>query len=161
MKPLIPILVAAAALTMPAAVTQAGGAEPLRPEFTSGEFHTLPAGVGLGYEITGTASMIRTGPADGHTSVTVRLTGLSPTTSYPTHVHNQPCNFMPFGGGHYQHAVGGAIDADNEIWPTVSTNPHGKGVGTAVHAWRARPVAQSVVVHQPGSLARLACVDLQ
>ena len=164
MKALIPILAATAALTLPGAVTQAGQPEfgPPRSEVTSGRFHTLPGGASLGYDITGTAKMVRVGPADGHTVVIVRLRGLDPDGSYPTHVHNRPCSATPAGGGHYQQEVGGAVNPHNEIWPTVTTNRHGNGFGRAVHEWRARAEAQSVVVHYPPDTSiRLACVDLQ
>ena len=164
MKALIPILAATAALTLPATVTEAGRNEtgPPRAEITSGAFHTLPGGADLGFDITGRARMIRVGPDDGHTVVIVRLRGLDPDASYPTHVHNQPCDATPPGGGHYQHVVGGAVDPDNEMWPIVTTNRRGKGFGVAVHEWRARPEAQSVVVHYPPDTSiRLACVDLQ
>lgn len=162
MKALIPILAATAALTLPGTVTQASRPEVDRPEITSGKFQTLAGGVDLGYDITGRATMIRFGPDDGNTVVVVRLRGLDANLSYPTHVHNQPCDFTPPGGGHYQHVVGGAVDSDNEIWPTVTTNRRGKGFGVAVHDWRARSDAQSVVVHHPPDTSiRLACVNLR
>ena len=164
MKALIPVLAVTAALALPGTVTQAGqyDAGHQRAEITSGRFHTLPGGTGLGYDITGTAKMVRVGSDDGHTFVIVRLRGLDPNGSYPTHVHNRPCDATPPGGGHYQHEVAGAVDSHNEIWPTVASNRGGKGVGMAVHEWRARPEAQSVVVHYPADTSvRLACVDLR
>ena len=41
-----------------------------------------------------------------------------------------------------------------------STGRRGVGHGFAVHANRARPEAQSIVVHHPDDGARIACLDL-
>ena len=165
MKALIPILAATAALTfsatMTSTVTAAGSnhtTRHVRTEVTSGQFETLPGGASLGYELQGRAVMIRSGD---ETTVRVRIKGLDANATYPTHVHNQPCSATPPGGSHYQHDVPGPVDAVNELWPTISTNRHGNGVGRATHEHRARADAQSIVVHYPSDTSiRLACVDL-
>jgi hypothetical protein len=125
-------------------------------EVTSGEFQTFAAGNGRGYEISGKAHMTRS--ADGKTIVSVHVKGLAPKTAYGVHVHNKACGDAN-GGGHYQEVVGGPVDAYNEIWPLITTNSAGIGNGKAIHAFRARPEAQSVVVHDTDG-ARLACADL-
>jgi Cu-Zn family superoxide dismutase len=103
--------------------------------------------------------MVRT--ADGKTIVQVYLTGLHPHVAYEAHVHNLPCS-VNSGGGHYQHIVGGPVDAVNEIWPGFTTNAAGNGNGHAVNDFTARPEAQSVVIHDPDAAnARIACADLQ
>jgi Cu-Zn family superoxide dismutase len=102
------------------------------------------------------------GGSDGRTLVTLRVRGLVPNTTYPTHVHNQPCSATPPGGSHYQHTLGGPVDAVNEIWPTIETNRRGAGAAFVVHGERARGDAQSIVIHYPPDTSiRLACVDLR
>jgi hypothetical protein len=124
-----------------------------------GQFETLTGGIDLGYTVEGVARIVRT--SGDQTLVTVHVSGLDPNSTYPTHVHDQPCSALPPGGGHYQHEVGGAVDPDNEIWPTVHTGPTGNGLGTARHSHRARADAQAVVIHYPPDTSiRLACADL-
>jgi hypothetical protein len=87
--------------------------------------------------------------------------GLEANTTYPAHVHNAPCSATPPGGSHYQHQVGGPVDAVNEIWPIVTTGSAGRGFGSAWHTHRARPDAMSIVIHYPPDTSiRLACADL-
>jgi hypothetical protein len=88
----------------------------------------------------------------------VHAAGLAPNTAYPVHVHNSPCG-VNNAGGHYQHVLGGVVDRYNEIWPGFTTNRAGLGNGNAEHAFRARPEAQSVVIHDTDG-ARIACADL-
>lgn len=126
-------------------------------EVTRGDFHTYASGPDLGYEISGHARMTRT--ADGKTLVSVHAVGLLPNTAYGVHVHNKACGDES-GGGHYQEIVGGPVDAENEIWPLITTNEDGVGNGKAEHAFYARPEAQAVVIHAPGG-ARIACADLR
>jgi len=127
-------------------------------EVTHGQLMTLAGGESLGYDITGHAVMVRT---QNGTSVALHVRGLDADTTYPAHVHNAPCTATPSGGGHYQHVVGGPVDASNEIWPTVATNHRGLGWGRATHDHRARPDAMSIVIHYPlNTSIRLACVDL-
>jgi hypothetical protein len=144
------------------AVTVAPAAGAGGADVTSGEFGTLPGGAGLGYEVHGHAEMRRI-PADGGaTQVTVHLRGLDARRAYPVHVHNAPCSAVTPGGGHYQHEVGGAVDIVNEIWPAVTTNVAGNGLGSALHGHWARPDAMSIVVHYPADPSiRLACADLR
>lgn len=164
MQALIPILAATAALTITGTATEAKAHPangPGRAEVTSGSFETLPGGAELGYDVRGHAVMIRSARQTGSTTVAVRVRGLEPGTVYPTHVHNQPCSATPPGGSHYQHEVGGPVDADNEMWPTITTTHRGNGFGFATHAHRARADAQSIVVHFPlDTSIRLACLDL-
>lgn len=127
-------------------------------QVTTGEFQTLPGGTEMGYDIEGRAVMVR---LPHRTFVAAFVGGLDAGTSYPTHVHNAPCSADPPGGSHYQHQVGGPVDTVNEMWPIVATNRRGWGHGHAAHAHRARPDAQSIVIHYPeDTKVRLACVDL-
>lgn len=125
---------------------------------TSGAFQTLPGGADLGYQVSGRAIMVRT---PDWTTVSVTVRGLDANTVYPTHVHNAPCSNTPAGGSHYQNEVGGPVDAVNELWPIVTTDASGHGVGYAWHGFGVRRDAMSIVIHYPANTAiRLACVDL-
>lgn len=135
-----------------AATVTAGGAK-----VTAGAFQTYAAGLERGYDVSGYTAMVRT--ADGRTLVKVQARGLAPAATYPVHVHNAPCD-VNNGGGHYQHEVGGAVDAVNEIWPGFTTNSTGQGSGFAENAFTARPEAQAVVIHDLDG-ARIACADLE
>ncbi len=153
----IALLLAAVAMLFTVA-TPAQGAGAM---VTSGRFTTLPGGADLGYTIEGHAVMVRTPAGGGATRVMVSVQGLDPETTYPAHVHNLPCSATPPGGSHYQHEVGGAVDAVNEIWPAITTNADGVGRGKASHGHWARDDARSVVIHYPPDTSiRLACVDL-
>lgn len=152
---------AALVMTLAVPVPAALGAPESGSVTTHGRFATLAAGTDLGYSITGTAVMVRNRADGGVTRIRVVVQGLDPTTTYKVHVHNAPCSAVPAGGGHYQNIIGGPVDEYNEIWPIVTTNAAGDGVGTARHAAWARPDAQSVVIHWPqDSAVRLACADL-
>lgn len=143
-------------LTAAPATVSADHAHPV--EISTGEFETLPGGIEKGYDIEGRAVMVR---LPQRTLVAVLVHGLDADTTYPAHVHNAPCSSTPPGGGHYQHQIGGPVDAVNEIWPIVTTNRRGWGLGHATHAHRARADAQSIVIHYPPDTSvRLACVDL-
>ena len=126
-------------------------------EVTRGNFLTFADGVGRGYDIAGHAQMTRT--ADNQTIVSTHATGLAANTTYGVHVHNRACNASN-GGGHYQNIPGGSVDPYNEIWPVFTTGPAGIGDGKAVHAFYARPEAQSVVIHDVDG-KRIACADLE
>jgi hypothetical protein len=127
-------------------------------EVTKGKVVTLEGGHDLGYSLRGRAAMIRFADA---TFVVVRIKGLDPDTTYPTHVHNAPCSDTPPGGGHYQNEVGGAVDNVNEIWPVVTSNSYGRAWATAWHGYHARPEAMAIVIHYPlDTSIRLACIDL-
>ncbi len=159
MKSLIPILVATVGLAAFASPAGAGGHADNSVDVTNGRFRTLTnEGDAVHFDVKGGAIMFRTADA---TTVYVKVKGLAPNTTYPTHVHNQPCSWSPPGGGHYQEAVGPVVDTFNEMWPTITTDEKGHGVGSATHAFRARPEAQSLVIHYPAMTSiRLACVDL-
>ncbi len=153
-----PLIAVAAVITMliPSTPTEATFTP---ASVTRGSFVTLPGGTGLGYEVTGHAVMIRT--ANDRTIVVVTAAGLDPRTTYPVHVHNAPCDAPNPGGGHYQDVVGGPVDDVNEMWPAITTNRGGRGLGVAFHGARARPEAQAIVVHHHDTPSiRLACLDL-
>jgi hypothetical protein len=123
---------------------------------TRGDIHPFAAGAGLG--VSGSAQMIRT--PDGRTIVTVHLEGLSPDTTYASHVHAAACD-VGDADGHYKFDPAGAATPPNEIWPgPITTNDAGVGNGNTIAAGTAGPAARSVVVHAPGG-AKIACADLR
>ena len=130
-------------------------------EVTRGDILVFADGAGLGYgAITGRAQMIRT--ADGKTIVNVQVTGLTPGSTYGSHVHNQACS-VGTAGGHYGfgHTVtGGAGPANSEIWPGPFTaNAAGHATGMVMVDETAGATAVSVVIHGPGG-QKIACADL-
>jgi hypothetical protein len=155
MNALIPTLAATLVLSVTTSTsTEARSA----PEVTHGRFETTETGEKRGFDIRGRAVMIRTDRKGGRTVVVSVARGLAPNTTYGSHVHNAPCSTG--GGGHYQHDVGPVVDDVNEIWPILHTNRRGVAVATATHGHRARPEAQSIVIHDPTDGARIACLDL-
>ncbi len=162
-KPKVVAVLAAVVLVLAVAqpATATGDSHRHRVEMTSGEFHTLPGGAGLGFDVDGAAVMLRIGD---RTFVRVHVRGLDGNLTYPAHVHNAPCSGTPAGGSHYQHEAGigpDFVNDVNEIWPVVTTNPTGRGHGSAWHGHRARTDAMSVVIHYPPDTSvRLACADL-
>jgi hypothetical protein len=119
-----------------------------------GNFHAFATGAG--FDISGHARMVRT--ADGKTIVSVHVEGLTPGTTYGSHVHKQACADGE-ADGHYRFDPSGPATPPNEIWPGFTTNPAGVGNGRAVVHSVAGSSAISVVVHAPGG-AKIACADL-
>lgn len=145
---------AAIALVLAAPAALANGAQ-----VTRGAFETFADGSALGYAVEGKATMVRT--PNGLTKVSVKVSGLTPGSSYGSHVHNQSCDDGN-AGGHYRFDTpvpGGGLDG-HEIWPgPFVANAAGNGMGKAtVHA-TAGPSAQSVVIHGPTG-QKIACADL-
>jgi hypothetical protein len=124
---------------------------------TRGEFHVFAVGTGL--DIGGHAQMVRS--ANGHTHVTINVSGLEPSVSYAAHVHAAPCA-VGEADGHYKHDPAGAITPPNEIWPgPITANGAGLASGRTVAEFEAGPTAVSVVVHRPGPVPnKIACADL-
>ena len=156
--------VTVSAVALGVAGTASAGAE--RAGSFHGVFTETSAGSAAGYDIHGSVKMT-IDPAG--TVVRANVSGLDPDKVYGSHLHNGTC--ASGGGGHYQDIAGGGVTPPNELW--LSSNGAGlvpnhggvaHGAGTAT--WRARVSsastnARSVVVHEPGSGARIACADLQ
>jgi hypothetical protein len=148
----------AAALALAAAAvtaTSPAGAE--GATVTRGEFHSFAVGAGL--EIGGRAQMVRA--HDGHTQVTIEVSGLEPGVTYAAHVHAAPCA-VGEADGHYMHDPAGVVTPPNEIWPgPITANAAGLASGRTVADFHAGPTAVSVVVHRPGPVPnKIACADL-
>jgi hypothetical protein len=125
----------------------------------------LAAASPLHYDIHGSATMT-TGAAG--TTVKINVSGLDPTKTYGSHLHNGRC--ASGGGGHYQDDEGGSTVPPNELWLTTGSGGLVPNLGGVAHGagsatWQARTSsttqtnALSVVVHEPGG-ARIACADL-
>jgi len=128
-------------------------------QVSNGKVHTFASGSERGYDIRGKATMVRL--PSGITIADLRVKGLSPNTTYGSHVHNQACD-NGNGGGHYQHETGQGpdfVNDSNEIWLSFTSNAKGKGKSFAKHEHIAREEAQSVVIHDTDG-ARIACADL-
>jgi hypothetical protein len=132
---------------------------------THGIFTETVAGSAAGYDIHGSAKMT-IGTAG--TAVKVNVSGLDPRKVYGSHLHNGTC--ASGGGGHYQNLEGGSTVPPNELWlssggtglvPNAGGVAHGSGTATWVARLDGKTTnARSVVVHEPGSGARIACADL-
>lgn len=152
------------AVAMGMAGTASAGAE--RAGSFHGVFTETSAGSSAGYDIHGSVKMTI---GSAGTAVSANVAGLDPAKVYGSHLHNGTC--ASGGGGHYQDIEGGSVVPPNELW--LSTNggglvPNAGGVahGAGSATWMARVSsastnARSVVVHEPGSGARIACADLQ
>lgn len=155
---------AAAAVAMGTAGTVSANAE--RASSFHGVFTETPAGSAAGYDIHGSAKMT-IGP--GGTQVAVHVSGLDPDKVYGSHLHDGTC--ASGGGGHYQDVKDGGTTPPNELWLStdgagLTPNRGGVAHGAGSATWLARTSsdatnARSVVVHEPGSGARIACADLQ
>lgn len=130
-----------------------------------GGFH-LPTGA-ASTTMGGHAHLVRTG--SGATLLSVHVTGLTAGAVYGVHLHVGTCAAAL---GHYKNSLSGTATPPNELWASSDReNPQaglragvaGVANGSGKAPWRARPEAQSVVVHVPGSTAggtRLLCADL-
>lgn len=91
--------------------------------------------------------------------VEVYVTGLTPNTSYMSHIHNKPC--AEGGGAHYLQDKSLADVPENGLWPTVKVDEKGVGQGFASNNFIVTADARSVVIHEPNATkTRIACVDL-
>jgi hypothetical protein len=151
------------AVALGIADTAVAGAE--RVGSFHGVFTETPAGSAAGYDIHGSVKMTI---GSSGTVVRANVVGLDPAKVYGSHLHNGTC--ASGGGGHYQHVEGGAVVPPNELWLStngagLATNAGGVAHGAGTATWIARVSsastnARSVVVHEPGSGARIACADL-
>lgn len=127
--------------------------------FRSGGFEATDDGEALYGEgaITGRATLKIT--SEGMSSAKVMIRGLASDTAYSAHVHNKSCS--EGGGAHYLQTVVDGDVAENGLFPYFTTNTNGYGVGMAEQNFVVRADARSVVVHEPGTGARIACADLR
>jgi len=128
----------------------------------SGRFSLLAAGVTANSTINGNAVLIRN-PAAVQSVVKVKVAGLIANTTYPAHVHRQPCNTGD-GGAHYKmnnDVTEVTASTANELWVPLAANANGFGEARLEVDHVANADALSIVIHDPVTPAnRLACVDL-
>ena len=128
-------------------------------DFASGPLTVTPDGMTLGYTaLTGRAGIVR--EETGYSSVLVFASGLNPNAEYGAHVHARRCDDEG-GGPHYKIDIE-VMDVieSNEIWPAITSDVDGNGVGYLRVNHYARADAASVVIHQTGGLERIACANL-
>lgn len=104
--------------------------------------------------VSGYAQLLVT---ENTSTVAVYIQGLNISTEYAAHVHTDVCSNG--GGGHYLHE-GEEDVAENGLWPTITVDESGVGIGSASNDFVVRADAKSVVIHEPESKERIACVDL-
>jgi len=109
-----------------------------------------------GYEdVSGSAALAR---HDDGTTVTIRLTGLKPDTSFISHIHEGPC--ADYGGGHYRFDPDGSDMPPNEIHLAFQSGSDGSGFMTAENQQTVDDRAVSVVVHPRDLLDnKVACAE--
>jgi superoxide dismutase, Cu-Zn family len=119
---------------------------------------------------------------NGHSKITVSVSGLQPNRDYGAHVHTKPCGATGDDAGpHFQEKadpVKPSVDPayanpQNEVWLDFHTDAQGNGTATAEGNWSfdTRQDAQSFVIHEshthsePGKAgtagARLACLTAE
>lgn len=124
--------------------------------FRSGNFKPTDNGVALYGTLSGRAILETS--KEGVTMATIAMKGLKANATYSNHVHNDTC--ANAGGGHYLHEIGGADNAINGIFPVFTTDSSGQVRYTLSVNKIVRPDARSIVIHEPGSGAKIACADL-
>lgn len=96
--------------------------------------------------------------SDG-TTVTVRLTGLTPNTDYLAHLHALPCA-QDNGGEHFAFDPDGPEVPPNEVHLAFTSDDFGDGEATVTNPEQVGDDAPSVVVHPADAMDnRLACAD--
>lgn len=127
-------------------------------QIDTGDFITLAAGKTLNMNISGKATLIRTG--DGKTRVDVAALGLPVGSLVAAHVHILPC--AQGAGTHYKKdsSISGTVRS-NEIWPMIFTDATGYGYGSIETDHVAGASAVSVVIHGGPEAAKVACADLK
>ena len=123
------------------------------PAYTYAPGGLVPAGATAEVRVVETAA--------GTTVATLQVRGFAASTTYAVHAHTGPCGSNPLtSAGHYQDAVGGPVDSENELWLGFSTNPAGNGSAQSVVGWGFRSGgALSVTFHQGGP-TRVACLPV-
>jgi len=128
---------------------------PKMPLETTGSAIALPGANGA--PLGGSAIMTR--KLTGVTEVAVVMTGLTASTKYQAHVHNQPCA-VEAGGSHFKfdRSITEA-QAANEMWFELTADAEGSAHDSMWVAKTASADAMSLVVHS--EMSRIACFDLQ
>ncbi|MDP9443182.1 MAG: hypothetical protein M3P83_02030 [Actinomycetota bacterium] len=110
------------------------------------------------------SAVVRTIETDsGQMVATLQVRDFAGAVDFTVHAHTGSCGPNPLAsGGHYQHEVGGAVDAANELWLGFSTTPSGTGSAQSVVDWHFRPGgARSITFHDPDrSGLRVACLPV-
>ncbi len=126
-------------------------------EVRSGEFVVLDTAPPGSDDVTGEAWLAQ---GDAGTTVTIRLTGLEPGTTYTGHLHAAACE-EDNGGDHFRFDPDGSELPPNEVHLGFTADDAGAGEATITNDAQVGDGAPSVVVHPQDAMDnRLACADL-
>lgn len=138
------------ALALAAGIAACGGdshSEKQESEAVSAPFKLVP-GAPAGYEaLAGEATVER---AEGGTTVSVRVTGLEPSTEYVAHLHSGSCDETDPGGPHFKFNPKGSEQPPNEIHLELNSKADGAARATAASKRVPPGEAGSVVIHEAG-----------
>jgi Cu-Zn family superoxide dismutase len=157
----LPVIALAAATTL--TLSSAGPAAASPTVKAEGRFAI--AGPAYTYNLAvvpeGATARLRVVEIGGERTLAVLIVrGLPANDTYAVHAHTGPCSADPMSSeGHYQHQVGGPVDAVNELWLGFTSNAAGVGVAHAVVDWEFRDddSSESITFHHGGP-ARVACL---
>lgn len=125
-------------------------------DVTMGDFTVLDTAPPGSDAVSGTAWTAQT---DDGTTVTIRLAGLEPETTYMAHLHDQVCE-QDNGGEHFRFDPEGEEVPPNEIHLAFTSTADGTGEATVTNDRRVDEDAPAVVIHPMDSMDnRLACAD--
>ncbi len=121
-----------------------------------GTFEVLPTAPPGSDDVAGDAWLAQN---DAGTTVTVRLTGLEPGTTYMGHLHAEPCS-TDAGGPHFAFDPDGEEVPPNEVHLGFTATDEGTGEATVTNDTQVGDAAPSVVVHPADAMDnRVACAD--
>jgi hypothetical protein len=144
-KKMVPALVALAATASLAACGDSHSEEH-ESEAVSGQFQ-LVSDAPAGYKsLAGEATLER---ADGGTIVSLRVTGLEPSTEYVAHLHSGSCDETDPGDPHFKFDPKGSDEPPNEIHLEFSSKADGAAKAKAASK-REVPLGEagSIVIHE-------------
>lgn len=125
-------------------------------ELTTGAFVVLDSAPPRSDDVAGQAWL---GQNDDGTTVTARLTGLTPGDDYMLHLHAQPCAEED-GGPHFMFDTAGEEVPPNEIHLAFTADGEGAGEATVTNDRQIGTDAPSIVIHPVDAMDnRIACAD--
>jgi len=133
-----------AAFTLAACGSSSGSAD--ETEAVTGEVKALPDAPAGDRAVAGEATLER---ADGGTTVSLKVTGLEPSTAYVAHLHTGGCDQADPGGPHFQFNANGGDEPPNEIHLELRSKADGAASATATSNREVpKGEAGSIVVHE-------------
>jgi Cu-Zn family superoxide dismutase len=115
-------------------------------ETVSGQLKRLTTAPAADKAVAGEATLER---ADGGTTVSLKVTGLEPSTSYVAHLHTGGCDQADPGGPHFKFNADGGDEPPNEIHLELRSKADGAASATATSNREVpKGEAGSIVVHE-------------